>query len=177
MKKKRNILIIFLLIIVALWVVLYSFDFFTSKANTANLIIKTGKLSLEVHNDDKWNISNEHNISESKYEAYKNNFINAKPGDVFLKKIIIKNTGTLKQNLNFICNTKIPAEIKEMFNIEIIGIDNKKITLAPKQNKDIIIKLTLKNDKVNNIYQNKNINFQQLQIFNFLIVEGNQVKI
>lgn len=88
-----------------------AFSYFTDRAETkANIEIKVGNLKVESKNDNTWvyvPVGGMENDKVSLEDIEDNKVSNIRPGDAFEKLIVIKNTGSLTQDL----------EISKLLNI------------------------------------------------------------
>ena len=173
MNKKRVATLLLLACLTIGGAAVSTYSWFTASVkSSANLIIKTGTLTSEIANDDKW-VLEDKTGSEVKNKDANNSFENVRPGDSFVKTVTIKNTGSLKQKLTFTTSTALPDSIKNIFNVEITGAKNGE--LNPNGTIDVKVKLTLKGAETGNDKQNQTIDFATLKTTDFVTVNATQV--
>ena len=172
MKKKNILLMILPSTILILGITISCAAWFTTKTKaTSNIILNTGTLDIKLENN-RWILQNKE-TSEVTNKDSNNNFNNVKPGDVFVKNVNLRNTGSLRQRLNFSINRDLPNNLNNILKVEIKDLHE--TTLPPNGTKDIQIKLTLKKDATKDEVQDKNINFKTINATNFININVVQI--
>ena len=132
-----------------------AYSWFTSQANVdANLVVNTGTLAVTATTPDAdkgslvsngWVLQNtdttvnDDTRSEGKVvingnEQHYPNFVNLRPGDKLIKKVIIKNTGSLKEKVSYTVNKIVEEQYGNAVKFTIDNEDNlKNMVLYPEE--------------------------------------------
>ena len=117
-----------------------AYSWFTSSASVnSNLIVETGTLNIKVEDNGNsvtkgWELQDtEENLGDNQTEASpqtkveegRPDFVNVRPGDSFIKKVTITNTGSLKERLKFTVNNQIVNDAyKDVVNVSINNVNS-----------------------------------------------------
>lgn len=180
---KKLCLLILAVVIVACASIFGTYAYFTSKAEVkSNLIIKTGNLKLEEVSGAVWEYKgvmetgtyslHDASLVNQATPGETENFITIKPGDIFEKKVTIKNTGSLTEKITV---TDLSSEIENEFvTFSIIDGLGAEAVLRPDETKVFTIKATVASGILNgdnNENQNMELNFEQI----ILEINGKQL--